>query len=107
MKDHAACIGPECHRPIFRGSYCAGHTKQLQRGGRLRPLKEKLPALERVIVAGSVFLEADTDEEYERALAAFRQAAEAWLRERGWSPPATAPMHPLPESLAAAPRCDT
>ncbi len=88
------CEGPGdggnewCGRAVFRGGLCFGHRRQLGRGQSLRPLKGKAPPFERVIEAGSAFLEAESDEEYRSRLDAFRRAAEGWLRAEGWTPPA-------------------
>jgi hypothetical protein len=89
------CVGPGdigedcCGRPVARGGLCWGHLKVRERGGALRPLKSKPSPFERVIEAGSAFLEAEAedDDEYRRTLAAFRRAAEGWMRAEGWSPP--------------------
>jgi hypothetical protein len=91
------CVGPGalgedcCGRPAARGGLCWAHLKQRERGQQFRPIPERLSSFERVIVAGSAFLEAEDEPEYRMSLVAFRRAAEAWLREEGWQPPARVP----------------
>jgi hypothetical protein len=84
------CIGPECSEPAARGDLCWGHLKQRERGQTLRPI-EKLTPEEVVIRAGSEFLEAEGDEEYDAARARFLRASERWLLSRGWRPPLEKP----------------
>lgn len=87
------CVGPGdlgedcCGRPAARGALCWGHLKQRERGQQLCPLKRSVSPFERVIVSGSAFLEAESDEEYRLRLADFRRAAEGWMRSEGWVPP--------------------
>ncbi len=74
---------------------CGAHRRRalrLRRGLGRRPLAEPVPdgftPLERVIVSGSLFLEAETDDEYARALERFRNACRSWMKSQGWKPPA-------------------
>lgn len=81
------CGGPECERPAERDGLCAGHRKQKQRGGPLRPLEERTSIEERVLEAGSDWLEAESDQDFATSRARFLRSAEAWMRARGWRPP--------------------
>lgn len=90
-----------CGRPSERitekvGPVCSAHRKRLdklRRGrGRLAldaPLRDELSPLERVILAGSLFLEAPSEDDhaYDRALREFLHACATWLRLQGWRPP--------------------
>ncbi len=44
---------------------CQAHLKQLQRDGRMKPIAEKLTPIERCLVAGSAWVEADSDDDQE------------------------------------------
>lgn len=98
------CVGPGdlgeecCGRPVFRSGMCLAHTKQRQRGQALRPIKEKVSPFERVILAGNVLVDAESEDEYRRARASLRSAAEAWLRDEGWTPPLRVEGARVPQS---------
>jgi hypothetical protein len=81
------CIGPECERQADRGSLCWGHRKQMERGQVLRPIAKLTPE-ERVIEAGSAYLEAEDDDEFRTTRARFLRMCELLMLSQGWRPPA-------------------
>lgn len=87
MGEARTCIGPECKEPAARGDLCWGHLKQRERHQVLRPI-EKLTPEERVLEAGSEWLEAEEDEEYEAKRARFLLMCERMMLAKGWRPPA-------------------
>lgn len=90
------CSIADCAKPTEGSGLCAMHRKRLQRLRRgigrrpvaAPPAREGLTPLEAVIVTGSDFLEAESDEEYRLALRSFRKACAAWMASNGWRPPA-------------------
>lgn len=82
------CQGPECDRECER-RYCDAHWKQIQRTGKLTPLRPPLSPKEAVLEAGAAWLDADSEDDlaYKRAEQAFLARTEAWMRSRGWRPP--------------------
>jgi hypothetical protein len=81
------CIGPECKEQAARGDLCWGHLKQRERGQVLRPIAKLTPE-ERVIEAGSAFLEAEDEDEYRATRARFLRMCELMVLSQGWRPPA-------------------
>jgi hypothetical protein len=81
------CIGPECKEPAARGDLCWGHLKQRERGQVLRPIAKLTPE-ERVIEAGSAYLEAEDDDEFRTTRARFLRMCELLMLSQGWRPPA-------------------
>lgn len=62
------CNGPECERPVMRDGLCQGHVKQRQRGQPLTPLRDSTRSpMEQAIDAMDVLMQAETDEDYQRA----------------------------------------
>ena len=79
----SACEVDGCSRPSFRRGFCTTHFKRVQRHGATGGVVQELSAEERVIIAGSEFLEADQD--YDAKRRAFLRAIASWMVERGWS----------------------
>lgn len=89
-----------CTRPRFRKELCSSHLKRLQRKQKdpsvvvLSPISESAPLEgktpeERVIDAGSDFLEVSAENEqlYQYKRKAFLRAIEIWAISRGFTPP--------------------
>lgn len=86
MAGDRTCIGPHCKEPAARGDLCWGHAKQRSRGQALRAI-EKLSPEERVIEAGSAWLEAEDEGEYRTARVRFLRACEQLFLAQGWRVP--------------------
>ncbi len=84
------CSLPDCDRPLFRLGLCQAHCKQLQRGQVLHPIKERLSPAEAALVAALELADADAenDKAWLAARERFQRAVAAWLKSKGWSPPA-------------------
>lgn len=74
------CAVPDCIRPAD-GRYCCCHRKRLQRGQSLgAPLDvAHLSPRGRVLEAAIALVEAESDEDHQRAWVRLRKAALAWL----------------------------
>lgn len=84
----ATCSAPDCFREAKRSGLCWTHLKRRERGcPAAAPVAETMSPLERVLVAGNRWLEAETDEEHDAALRRFRNACTSWMQSNGWRPP--------------------
>ncbi len=96
MPETHYCEVEGCERPAWRAcGLCPAHLKRLQRGRPLGGPIEQLSPLERVIIAGSAWLEADAenDDQYAARLRAFEATCASWLRSKGWRPPRSSMPH--------------
>jgi hypothetical protein len=59
----------------------------MQRRGRLTEIQVEASPEEAVLKAGSDWLEAEEDADYERARGRFLGMAQRWLHSMGWRPP--------------------
>ncbi len=95
------CYGPgpeghPCELPVFRLSLCMAHAQQKVRGGKLKPITEKLSPEAKLLEMAAAWVEADPedDAEYETCRRAVLGAARALGRKEN-----VAAMH---AGLAAA-----
>ncbi len=90
------CSITGCDRPLFRQGLCGSHFKRKQRkqvvgvliGERAADMGlancEVLSPEEACIIAGSAFLESDTDDDHRMRRRKFIKAMEKWMESRGW-----------------------
>lgn len=82
------CEAPECAELAVRGAWCDSHSKQLERGQPLRPIRPGYASTwEMVCEAWLSYADATEDDEFARARARCRNAMDSHYEALGWLSP--------------------